>query len=124
MLSGRRMVVPVAQPIEASPSPPDVVGALVSPPREPAGLTTALPDVALVLAVDVRAGVAQVDLAPAAAAVGSGAQVMLAAQLVCILTALPAWARSPSGSTASRSRSPARTGRWPRRPLPGTTTPA
>jgi hypothetical protein len=84
-----RSLAPVAQPLEASSGPLEVARALAVPPPEPAGLTTALTDGSLVTGVDVRGGVARVDLAPPVATVGSDAQLLLVAQLVCTLTALP-----------------------------------
>ena len=84
-----RSLARVTQPVETSSSPLEVARALAVPPPEPAGLTTALTDGSLVTGIDVRGGVARVDLAPPVATVGSEAQLLLVAQLVCTLTALP-----------------------------------
>lgn len=82
-----RMLVPVRQPVEESYTALDVVRALASPPAEPPGLTTVVADDTVVTAVDVQGGVARVDLAPLGV-LGSDAQLLLVAQLVCTLTAL------------------------------------
>ncbi|MGH9178736.1 MAG: GerMN domain-containing protein [Acidimicrobiales bacterium] len=84
-----RTIVRVIQPLEASADPLDVVRALAVPPADPAGLTTAVADDSLVSAVNVRGGIAHVDLASPAAAVGPDAQLLVVAQLVCTLTARP-----------------------------------
>lgn len=84
-----RTLVRVTQALEASADPLEVVRALAVPPADPAGLTTAVADDSLVTAVDVRGGIAHVDLASPAAPVGPDAQLLVVAQLVCTLTARP-----------------------------------
>lgn len=84
-----RSVARVAQPLESSSSALEVARALAVPPPDPPGLSTALTDGTLVTGIEVRGGVARVDLAPPVASVGSDAQLLLVAQLVCTLTALP-----------------------------------
>lgn len=84
-----RTVVTVVQPVEGSGTPLDVARALASPPAQPPGLTTAIVDDSLVRGVEVTGGVAHVDLSQSVATSGSEAQLLVVAQLVCTLTALP-----------------------------------
>lgn len=84
-----RMLVTVVKPIAPSATAVDIVRALASPPSEPPGLMTAIADEESVATVNVSGGVAQVDLSQSVASSGSEAQLLLVAQLVCTLTALP-----------------------------------
>jgi spore germination protein GerM len=68
----------------------NVVAALDAPPSDsPESVRTAVGEPSIVGQVDVRAGIAHVDLRSAVSTLGSDDQLLAIAQLVCTLTARP-----------------------------------
>jgi spore germination protein GerM len=81
-----QLPLPLDQPVAVA----DVVAALVAPPAgAPESVLTTLGEPSVVRQVDVRAGIAHVDLRAAVSALGSDEQLLAIAQLVCTLTARP-----------------------------------
>jgi hypothetical protein len=81
-------------PLPVALAPPirldDVVAALGEPPEiDGATLRTAVADPPIVREVDLRGGIARVDLLPAVSNLGGDDQLLAVAQLVCSLTARP-----------------------------------
>lgn len=80
----------VSQPTAGSSSPTRVVEALQAAPEFGGrSLRTAVVDATVVRAVEVRAGIAAVDLRSSISSLGGPDQLLAVAQLVCTLTGLP-----------------------------------
>jgi spore germination protein GerM len=80
-------VVPVnlAPPVQLD----DVVATLAQPPANAASLRTAVGDPPMVHTVNLKGGIARVDLEPSVSDLGGRDQLLAVAQLVCTLTGQP-----------------------------------